>query len=250
MTPADPRAAAMEDMRRCTCGHWRDKHDDKRDRCAGSNCRCTGFVSCGFIVVVEEVYRQGQAALLALPVAEPPSDRAARERVEPVTHVLKTWPAFFAPLASGRKTFEVRKNDRDFRERDRLVLREWDEARGFTGAQVEATISYVLVGGQFGIGADFVVLGLGPALPVAETGWQWQEARYAPSDHSMLLLYAPTNQRGRIDWGFRDFTTGKFMVSSALEHWTPIEEYGGVVTHFIKVRDIPAPPEPPEGAQK
>src|SRR5690348_13292378 len=58
--------------------------------------------------------------------------RAASQPAEAVsealgkTHVLKVWPDFYAAIASGRKTFEIRKDDRDFAEGDRLLLREWD----------------------------------------------------------------------------------------------------------------------------
>lgn len=41
-------------------------------------------------------------------------------------HELKTWPIYFNQIKSGNKTFEVRKNDRDFMEGDRLILKEWD----------------------------------------------------------------------------------------------------------------------------
>lgn len=84
-------------------------------------------------------------------------------------HELKTWPEYFAAVASGRKTFEVRKADRDFREGDTLILREYlpsfaGPANGYlTGATIEATVTYVLQGGQCGIEAGYVVLGLGGA---------------------------------------------------------------------------------------
>jgi len=40
-------------------------------------------------------------------------------------HDLKAWPEFFDALASRRKTFEVRKNDRDYQLGDVLLLREY-----------------------------------------------------------------------------------------------------------------------------
>lgn len=82
------------------------------------------------------------------------------------THELKTWPSFFAALLDGSKTFEVRRNDRDFAVGDVLVLREWDptpslyEPRGTTGKSTTRVVTYVLRGGEFGIEAGFCVLGL------------------------------------------------------------------------------------------
>lgn len=42
-----------------------------------------------------------------------------------VTHELKTWPEPFHAVASGLKTFEIRKNDREFEVGDILVLKEF-----------------------------------------------------------------------------------------------------------------------------
>lgn len=78
---------------------------------------------------------------------------------ERVTHDLKVWPEFFAALASGRKTFELRKNDRDFQEGDTLLLREWNFGGGYTGAKIEAAISYKLEGFT-GIEPGYAILGL------------------------------------------------------------------------------------------
>ena len=41
-----------------------------------------------------------------------------KERTGTWVHNLKAWPEFFDAVADGRKTFEVRRNDRGYREGD------------------------------------------------------------------------------------------------------------------------------------
>lgn len=49
-------------------------------------------------------------------------------------HELKSWPRFFAAIKAGRRKHELRRNDRDFKEGDILLLREWNnELQEFTG---------------------------------------------------------------------------------------------------------------------
>lgn len=96
----------------------------------------------------------------------------------PIEHELKVWPPYFAEVYSGRKPFEVRRNDRDFRTLDLLRLREFDpRAQGGLGAYTEREcrrmIGYILFGvpdpvlgdmeaAHAGVAPGFVVLGLVP----------------------------------------------------------------------------------------
>ena len=84
---------------------------------------------------------------------QPPRDRH---------HRLKTWPEYFQAILAGHKTFEVRKNDRDFRVGDLLILAEYEpnEEPGYTSRILYRLVSYVLPGGQFGIEPGYCVLGL------------------------------------------------------------------------------------------
>lgn len=65
-------------------------------------------------------------------------------------HELKTWPEYFQAAWVGDKTFEIRKNDRDFKERDEIVLREFQpdleepfEADQYTGREIHGFIRYL-----------------------------------------------------------------------------------------------------------
>ena len=49
-------------------------------------------------------------------------------------HDLKTWPEYFEKVRDRTKTFEIRKNDRNFSEGDILNLWEWEpEHEIYTG---------------------------------------------------------------------------------------------------------------------
>lgn len=80
----------------------------------------------------------------------------------PIKHELKTWRSLFQALVDGRKTFELRKDDRDFQVGDRLRLQEWDETRGeYTGRTALFEVTYVTTASEFGALAEgFVCMGL------------------------------------------------------------------------------------------
>lgn len=58
-------------------------------------------------------------------------------------HELKIRPEFFEACTSGKKTFEVRRNDRPFEIGDYLALNEWDGER-HTGRCALFAITYIL----------------------------------------------------------------------------------------------------------
>ncbi len=62
---------------------------------------------------------------------------------------------------SGEKTFEVRRDDRGFQIGDILRLKEYiaDENK-YTTRYIDAEVTYILYGGQFGIETGYVVMGL------------------------------------------------------------------------------------------
>lgn len=74
-------------------------------------------------------------------------------------HLLKTIDPYFYMVETGIKKFEIRNDDRVFKLGDVLVLARWHEGR-FTGERLYRRVSYIFTGGQFGLEAGYVVMGI------------------------------------------------------------------------------------------
>ncbi len=81
------------------------------------------------------------------------------------THELKTWPEAFEAMVQGVKVHEIRKDDRDFRVSDTLLLREWDpEAGVYSDRWIEVEITYLSRGPDWGLPEGVVVMSIGRAI--------------------------------------------------------------------------------------
>jgi len=66
-------------------------------------------------------------------------------------HKLKIWPLYFVAMLEGKKSFELRRNDRNFKVGDYLILEEWEPStKQFTGACLTRRVDYILQG-AFGL---------------------------------------------------------------------------------------------------
>ena len=80
-----------------------------------------------------------------------------------MTHEIKCLPKYFNALVDGLKNFEVRKNDRDYKVGDSLLIREYDNVKkSYTDYELYAPVTYILKNdeGFTGLSEGFVVLGL------------------------------------------------------------------------------------------
>jgi len=93
--------------------------------------------------------------------SESPPRHRAKKGKNRMKHELKTLPIYWDMVNSGAKTFEVRKNDRDFKVGDILHLYRSVDADFYGAEFMELAVTYVLHGGQFGIEPGYVVMGLG-----------------------------------------------------------------------------------------
>ena len=84
-------------------------------------------------------------------------------------HELKCWPTPFEAVESGKKTHEVRKNDRPYKVGDLLRLREYtnrvckapDEPEWYyTGRELTVQVTYITEEGSFGLPPDVCVMSI------------------------------------------------------------------------------------------
>ena len=61
-------------------------------------------------------------------------------------HELKILPEYYNAVKSGKKKFELRKDDRGFAEGDSLRLNKWTPNGGYTGETIITDITYILRG--------------------------------------------------------------------------------------------------------
>ena len=61
------------------------------------------------------------------------------------THILKTWPDYFSDVSYEIKKVEIRKNDRDFKVGDTLILLEYDpETEIYSGRGCKVLVSHIV----------------------------------------------------------------------------------------------------------
>lgn len=75
-------------------------------------------------------------------------------------HELKIKPVYFEAIKEGIKTFELRKDDRNFKVGDILLLREWEHK--YSGRKIKKKVIYILKEIE-GIEIGYCILALGEA---------------------------------------------------------------------------------------
>ena len=135
-----------------------------------------------------------------------------------MTHELKIKTGYFEAVKSGLKNFEIRKNDRNFKVGDYVILKEWYHAR-FTGREVKRKITYIYFGsGTYGLSEEYCILGLeycsrdvpdhvefvaeGMAIcprchaPIGEDEWDWKQNYCANCGQRLLWNDEGENKEG------------------------------------------------------
>lgn len=76
-------------------------------------------------------------------------------------HELKTWEPYYTDVFMGHKNFELRKNDRNFKVGDKVILKQYDPIKKeYSGKNLARTIIYILEGGSLGLEEGYVILNI------------------------------------------------------------------------------------------
>ena len=76
-----------------------------------------------------------------------------------IDHELKILPEYFEEVYYGRKRFELRENDRNFKVNDTFVLREYKDGE-YTGRYFCECISFILKGcKEYGLSDGYCIFG-------------------------------------------------------------------------------------------
>ncbi len=161
-----------------------------------------------------------------------------------IIHKLKCWPAMYQALLDGDKTFDVRRDDRNFQVGDVLSQREFDYNRqSYSGRQADYLVTYILRGKEqphLGVGLDYVVLGVKPldqdgvALIAKERKRQVKVERFIPERDAfwkhgelaiLAALYALPTACRTIQFEHVDYQLKDYLWPGALDQkwWKPAE---------------------------
>lgn len=157
-------------------------------------------------------------------------------------HKLKTWPIMYQAMLDGSKPFDVRRDDRGFKEGDIADMREFEYNKQiYTGRAAEYLITYVLRGKDhphLGVGLDFCVLGITP-LDLDGVGAIGVERKRQISDEkftaarddklrygelaTLAALYAMPYRQRKIEMGdgVYDLVDGMWPGALAKNYWKP-----------------------------
>lgn len=83
-------------------------------------------------------------------------DKKRNEKRCSMIHELKIYPQYFEKVLDGTKTFEVRKNDRDFQVGDTVVLKEFYNIK-YSGREITVKITYILDDKFYGVSEGYIV---------------------------------------------------------------------------------------------
>lgn len=119
-------------------------------------------------------------------------------------HTLKTDPEVFQAVWEGKKTFEIRYNDRDYQVGDTLILKETQYTGQqmkngmpiiFTGRNYSTAITHILKGPLYGLQDGWVILSIESDLRAKLSMLKEDEETYLRENDKLIKKFETARQR-------------------------------------------------------
>lgn len=124
-------------------------------------------------------------------------------------HNLKIRPKYFIDVESGKKPFEIRKNDRNYEIGDYLILNEYDpDKQDYTGRSVRRLITYIMSDERYCI-KGYVILGIPAERAVGKKKKPSERKVFIPPTVEEVREYCIGRQNNINAEEFIDFYTSK-----------------------------------------
>lgn len=152
------------------------------------------------VAVGTDVLRVLLAAYLTPP--EPEGEPVAwKPRDGHTVHDLKCWPEFYRATKRGEKPWELRDNDRDYRQGDVLRLREWEPGQAeYTGDETSYGVGFILHGAGDWLPVGKCIMTLVPLFTRPAPGISVEEIGAILDEKIVLRALAPQE----LEAGFSD----------------------------------------------
>lgn len=79
-------------------------------------------------------------------------------------HSIKIQKQYFDSMLKLQKTFEIRKNDRNYQINDTLILKEIDENKVYTGRELIVKVTYIYKSPIHGLKLGYCIMAVRPCV--------------------------------------------------------------------------------------
>lgn len=137
-------------------------------------------------------------------------------------HELRTLTPYFNEVVSGKKTFEIRKNDRGFHVGDFLLLKEWNPDTKYTGKSISVRVSYIFEGDWYGLDGEYCILAIKIPKSNNSTLYHLEYGNFLETvekgEHESKDLYSYLVEHiGRDDTGYFMDSDGFYFLDHAMQ---------------------------------
>lgn len=174
-----------------------------------------------------------------------------KPKPERTVHELKTWPAYYNKIITGKKKFEIRELDRPFKIGDDLLLREWNpiskQHGEYSGRRVRVRITNILYSNKTPFlpsflpnGNSYGILSIEFSYPPIDDARLMQATGIVLALFSILSLWiyftAPNPEFAQ--WTLFPYGASAIFIVASTLYWRGKRSYKEICKKFWAVQDV------------